>query len=103
MTRTEALSILRRLTAAWPSHELTDDTVAVWVDYLRDVNAEAGRTAALELIGHLEWFPTVVAFRRHAVAVLRREQAKVRALPEPAPDREYALAQIRAIRKEHKL
>lgn len=100
MTRDEALGVLRVLTAAWPKFELTDDTIDVYVEFMRGVSADVGHVTARELIRHSQWFPTVTEFHRHAMSVARRERDKFRALPEPPVDREKGLAHVREIREQ---
>lgn len=85
MTRQETAAVLALMTAAWPRQPVTDATVAVWGDALRDLVAEDALTAAKALIANEEFFPSVTKFRSTATALARRRlmaHAHERGLPE---------------------
>jgi hypothetical protein len=101
MTRDEALEVVARICAAY-NRDLPPETVAVWLDHLRDVNAEAAGIALGELIRGAERMPSIAEFRKQARAVKTRLDNKAwNALPPvTAQDKVTALSFIREMREK---
>jgi hypothetical protein len=58
--------ILRALAAAYPNFALTEQTVAIYVELLADIDPELLRAATLDLISRSRFFPTVAEIREAA-------------------------------------
>jgi len=59
----ETAEILGYLSAAFPKHEMFEETVTVWSDQFADTDFEAAQRAAKTVVGSEQWFPTVAKFR----------------------------------------
>lgn len=100
MTRPEVLAVLRVLSAAWPAHPLTDDTIELWVRTLATDDAAAAMAAAERLVATEQWFPSLARLRE----AMRGERTRSAAKALPAPTRagetppEVVPARIAALR-----
>lgn len=93
-TKTEILQCLTLLSAGFPewqkslSDEKVEETLGVYVQLLADMNGEALKTATLEAIKTLKWFPKIAELRELTLAVVRARRARGLtrpALEEPPP------------------
>src|SRR5579859_6961827 len=65
----EIVSVIGRLVAAYPSANVTDATVAVYVEELMDIDAELLAGAAKKCRATSKWFPTIAELRESAVSI----------------------------------
>lgn len=70
MTQEEALTVLAVLTAAYPTTEITEPTVKIYVKFLLDIPYEAAYNAVLKLIAQSKWFPSVAELRETAFEIM---------------------------------
>lgn len=101
MTRTESLAILRGMVAAWPSRELSDDTVEVWVGKLEHIPYDDGLDVLSLLTDETAFFPSVADFRARWLELRknRRLDEGFKALPSPEVPPEQAKANIERLRE----
>ena len=81
MNAQNAAACLKALTAVgfrFPP-TVTEDTVRIWTDVLRDVPVEAARLAVAALAREVEDFPTTFSFRERAMRIQRELDAQRRA------------------------
>lgn len=99
MKRDEAAQVLDLLTAAYPSQELADGTVALWLKALTQVDAADAKATASRIVASSEFFPSMAKFREQLAAERRareNREAVTRGLARPrtnVPDPE-CFAQI---------
>jgi hypothetical protein len=62
----EAVELVRRLKANWENDKISQDRVALWTEFLMDLDAEAGRIAVNEAIATLKFPPKVAEIREFA-------------------------------------
>lgn len=70
MTPSESVELVRRLMAAFPRHQVTKETVAVYAESLADLEVTAAREAVQEAIVTLKFFPAIAEIRE--IAARRR-------------------------------
>jgi len=66
--------ILAYFSAAWPRHEMYEETVQVWLDQFQRTDFEVAQVAAKQIVEKEEWFPSVSRFKREVRDVMRRDQ-----------------------------
>jgi hypothetical protein len=62
MNLRETAEILGYLSAAYPKHEMFEETVTVWSDQFVHTDFEAAQRAAKRVVAADQWFPTVARF-----------------------------------------
>jgi hypothetical protein len=67
----EVAEILGYLSAAFPKHDLPQETVAVWCDQFASTDFELARDAAKQIVAEDDWFPTIHRFREAVGRLLR--------------------------------
>ncbi len=65
------LKVLATIGAAYPHHNVTRDTVALYADLLADIDPAVLRLAALKHIAGSKWYPTVAELRSAATDLTR--------------------------------
>lgn len=87
MTRDEIASVMAYMSAAWPSHEITDATIKVWSNHLERLNHEDAKNAAVALVENSKWFPSISEFLSAAEDQVRKRMREQKSLeaPEVAP------------------
>jgi len=86
----EAAEVLHFLLAAFPSQELEEQTMRLWIDVLGHVEVADARVAASALIADREFFPSLAALRKYVATAQRAREnrdAARRGLPGPSPAR----------------
>ena len=66
-TEGEILAVLSLLSAAYPAFDMTEETVAVYVMTLADLDAEILKASALQHIAESRFFPSVAEIRERAL------------------------------------
>lgn len=90
MTPHQATQVIAALTAAWPTHDMPDDTMRLWVGLLADVDQGDAMEAARTVVKEDRFFPPISRFlqlaeeRCHA---RRNREATERGLPRQPPQR----------------
>lgn len=67
-TESDVVNILRYMAAAWPRHELSESTIAVYVIHMLGLrlSAEVLLLAAMRLVDTSSFFPSVAEWRTEA-------------------------------------
>lgn len=106
MNRRDVAAVLGILTAAWPNQTLPEQTVAVWMDMLADLDPADAQQAARTLVKTEQWFPSIARFRNEAQAAAHARQnrrAATHGLPghhRPAPPPPALVEAARALLDE---
>lgn len=62
MNERETSAVLAMLSAAWPNHELTKPTIALWARHLQHTVPADAMAAADLIVKTDEWFPSIARF-----------------------------------------
>ena len=84
MTPKEAIKVMVILTAAYPSANISNETIEIYTKFLSDLSFEMGQAVALQLISSSKWFPSIAELR----------QAVVKMLPDEIPSAEQAWSEV---------
>ena len=68
MNRNETAAVLGILAATWPNQTITEQTAAVCMDFLADIDPADAMHAARTLAKREHWFPSIAQFRNEAEA-----------------------------------
>lgn len=68
MNAKEASSVLAALSAAWPSHDMPEDTVRLWVGLLADVELPDAMAAARVVVKQDRFFPPISRYLQECEA-----------------------------------
>ena len=71
MNLRETAEVLGYLAAAFPKHEMFEETVTVWSDQFLNTDFEAAQRAAKNVVSSDQWFPSVARFREVLAAEVR--------------------------------
>lgn len=105
MTPEQAHQVLRILTAAWPNHDMPDDTIRLWVGTLGEMEHSDAMSAAKSIVNEDRYFPTIARLRQTEAAAKharRNRESADRGLPTAPqaiarPERvRTTIAQVRA-------
>lgn len=66
MTRSEAIKLVTLLKAAFPRQEMREETLAVYVDALADLDADLAARAVKACVGDLKFLPSIAEIRERA-------------------------------------
>jgi hypothetical protein len=91
LTEIEAAKVIATLTAAYPRHEIPEETTKLYAKFLQDLEYQKAQSAVIRIITNSRFFPTVAEIRE---AVLKVEQPN---LPLPAEAWEEVIRQMRDI------
>lgn len=67
----EVAEILGYLAAAFPKHEMPEETVRVWCDQFASLDYGVAQRAAKRVVADDEWFPTIARFREVVATELK--------------------------------
>ena len=94
------------MTAAWPSAQLADDTVTLWLRYFESVGLSEAADVAEELVLSDQWMPSIARFRE-VVSAQRRRQSLALGFAEldtsgltPPNDGPGRIAELRRVLRE---
>jgi hypothetical protein len=100
MNENQAAQVLAAMGAAWPNHDMPEETIRLWLGLMADVNVEDAMPAVKLIVREDRFFPPISRFmqvceeRAHA---RRNREAAERGLPNAprptvSPDRMKQLA-----------
>lgn len=72
-TEADVVKVLRYMSAAWPRHEMSEQTVAVYVMHMlrTGLAADVLLLAAMNLVDTLNFFPSVAEWKEEALTIER--------------------------------
>lgn len=77
MTKTDTVKLLAVISAAFPSIQVTEATVALWHELLGDMDLNLALTAAKKLILESPYPPTIADIRKRAVEIMTPPEDQV--------------------------
>jgi hypothetical protein len=66
MKKSESAALLSVLNTAYPKHDLSEETIALYEQMLSDLDANAAMAAVQRIVTRAQWFPSIAEIREEA-------------------------------------